>query len=234
MTFLAGSNAMRLRQSLIILLLFFPPFSAAAHVSTPTEKTERLHNVANSIAGRGGPSVAISGASLSINGTTVWLGGTISSWMKVLPSEPRCTKAGTSITTCIWDEFGITVGSDRRDLTKVKFVNIQLGWDESDQMLGRSSSSPAKLFQGRLTLDGFTFDSTTSFRDIGMRADKRRELRCGGHYCGHPWGRFSSAANLSFWLDSGDDLGHVTELSISCVDTDACRALIPKTTLRPH
>lgn len=177
---------------------------------------------------RAHPKIAIKDSTITIDGKTVWMGGRFEEWKRVLPGEARCFASKKNITLCIWDEIGFELGSDLADVERVEFVRVTLRSQHRMLQQEHNPWAPRGIFRGELEIDGFRFDADTEFRHIGEKASKKRELTCGGRYCGRPYGLFSNVAEISFRLDSGSDRGHVTDFSISCDSTESCKNLIPE------
>jgi hypothetical protein len=79
------------------------------------------------------------------------------------------------MTLCIWDEWGLQVGSDGTKNNGVKFLSLDFILTEDDRMIDKStrrdratnkispSYLPEEVFPGYLELDGVAMDSTTKF-----------------------------------------------------------------------
>jgi len=173
------------------------------------------------------PKIAIKDSTITIGDTVVWMGGKFEDWERALPKGARCSAMRKGMKLCIWDELGLELGSDMADFERVEFIRITL--KHRPQTLSRDENpwAPRGIFHGELEIDSFRIDADTEFRRIGQNTSRKRELTCGGHYCGRPYGLFNSVAQISFRLDSNHDRGRVTDFAISCESTVSCRKLIP-------
>jgi hypothetical protein len=172
-------------------------------------------------------SIILMKSTIKIDGKEVWLGDRIENWISTISGKARCSHKRNSLKLCVWDDMGLEIGTDLVDTTRVAFVNINLAFDQYTAPADRLPAAPTGLFGGHLELDGFAFNATTQFRQVGLHADRMRELTCGGRSCGSPYGLFSEAARLYFRLDRGSDKGYVVRMSIDCFSTEKCAALIP-------
>jgi hypothetical protein len=172
-------------------------------------------------------SIVIKATTIKIDGKEVWLGDKIDTWISTIQGKARCNQEKNSLKLCVWDEIGLEIGTDLTDTKRVAFININLTFDRHAAPEDRLPAAPTGVFDGYLELDGFAFNASTQFRQIGLHADRKRELTCGGRSCGNPYGLFSKAARLYFELDRGSDSGYVVTMSIDCFSTAKCAALIP-------
>ena len=171
------------------------------------------------------PVIAVSGSELKINGTTVWLGDTLTAWKRVLGGAPNCYDAGL-IVTCVWHSNGLSIGTDHVDKTRVTFIVLDLTI-ETPELGERAPSWPKSPFHGTLELDGVPIHAKTKFRELRRQVPLTRELRCGGSDCGNPSAAFSAGANIDLSLASRSESSHILSFSISCSSTMACSELIP-------
>ncbi len=174
------------------------------------------------------PTVVIKNSTITINKRLVWMGGELSQWKSALGGSPRCIEKKSSLTVCIWDDFGIEVGTDADQREKIKFLNIHFATAEAIEGFAPSNYSATGLFGGHLELDGFAITRITEFRSIRENAAAGRDLRCGGRDCSNPSGGFSDGASLYMQLNSQSDSGKLLGFSIACTVTKDCIDLIPK------
>lgn len=171
------------------------------------------------------PFVAVSGSDIKINGKTVWFGDTLVNWKRALGGAPACYDEGIII--CVWHAHGLSLGTDDRDKTRVKFMTLNLTIEPAAPG-ERTASWPQSPFRGSLELDGIAIDSTTIFRNVLRQAPPARELRCGDRGCGNPIAAFSDGANIHMALVRRSENSPILQFSISCTSTSACVKLIPE------
>lgn len=71
----------------------------------------RKHGVPRGVARGARPEIIIKGEVIYFNGTSVRIGESLASWGKVLSSGKRCS-TGDGITICVWDSWGLEIGTD--------------------------------------------------------------------------------------------------------------------------
>lgn len=154
-------------------------------------------------------------------------GDGLSSWKKNIPGTPRCS--GSGMTFCIWDDFGLEVGTGNANPKKVKFFNINLNIkdDHEDFMEivypnGRPGEksldlTPHRAFPGYLELNGFGIDTETKFWEIRGGSIENGKLHCGLLDCSNPSGHFGGRIKIYFTLDGGSENGTVKDIGLNVV-----------------
>lgn len=169
----------------------------------------------------------IKGEVIYFNGVGLRIGDSLAYWKKTLSVGAQCG-TGDGITVCVWDDWGIEVGTNEDVKPKVEFINIFLNFVDVDgndtgkvnTSFGKSGRSKNDkelrlAFSGYLELDGFGIDSKTKFWEIKASTKDKRGLKCGLLDCSHPAGIFGNRARIFLTLNGNDDNATVRQFSIS-------------------
>lgn len=156
------------------------------------------------------------------------LGESIETWKEKIPAKPRCFEGG--MTHCLWDDYGLEVGTGSKNDNKVVFIHIHISIDKSYERPGRADypdGRPAKPqkdnvphhpFSGYLELNGVGIDAETEFWEIPAGSIDNNQLKCGLSDCSHPGGPFSEHANIYLRLDGMSEHGRLRTLQIGSAD----------------
>jgi hypothetical protein len=172
------------------------------------------------------PKIVLTQNKIYFNESEMKMGGSISSWKKIIAGNPRCITS--SIIFCIWDDLGLEVGTDSKINQHVRFVNLHLNFSEEDESLARVTTksseeaglkySPRQVFSGYLEIDGFGIDSNTKFWELRAGANSKNKMHCGLRDCSHPSGPFGPHVNIYLTLDGPRETDKVLELGLSSSD----------------
>jgi len=170
------------------------------------------------------PQIILSKNEIHFDGKKLVLGEPIESWKEKILAKPRCFDNG--MTLCVWDEYGLEVGTGYKNLNKVQFMNIYINADHSNENVGKADypdgrpakpledNMPYRTFSGYLELNGVGIDAKTEFREVQAGSVANRTLHCGLLDCSHPSGPFGEHANISLTLDGRNERGRLLELGI--------------------
>ena len=172
------------------------------------------------------PAIIIKGDQIFVDGKLLWLGDSMAVWKAAILGTPRCSEPQL-VVVCKWDDLGVQIGSGQSDMTKVKFININLAYPE-DLFSTENELSPKKLFSGYLELDGVAIDSETKYGAIRRNIDPNRNMTCGIRSCTEPTAAFNSGATIYLSLQGSTDQSRLYSFSLSCKSDESCKALIPK------
>lgn len=151
----------------------------------------------------------------------------LTKWKKTIGSTPRCFEDGTIF--CVWEDYGLEIGTSAKHPGKVKFINIYISFDPDDQQIGRADypdgrpaeppedDTPHRPFTGYLEFNGVGIDAKTEFWEIQAGRTKNKSLRCGILDCSHPRGAFGEHATIGFVLDGKNEHGRIKRIGISYV-----------------
>lgn len=162
------------------------------------------------------------------DGKKLGLGESMDVWKKKIPTSPRCFADG--MTLCVWDDYGLEVGTDHKNPNKVRFMNIYISIDHSFTLArsanhpdGRPAKPPEddmphQTFSGYLEMNGVGIDAETEFWEIPAGSSDNRTLHCGVLDCSHPSGPFGEHVNISLKLDGRNERGHLRGIGVGIVD----------------
>ncbi len=174
------------------------------------------------------PEIVLKGSSIYFNSKLLKLGDTLERWKKVL-GEGRCRGRPSEMTLCIWDEYGLEVGTEWRSHPAqiVNFMEIQISLVKKDPAEALFTTNadgspspptidwrPAKPFPGYLEIDQFGIDAKTKFWEIRSSVDISRNLRCGLRDCRFPKGAFGKLDDLSMHLTTDSEQGTLESLRV--------------------
>lgn len=191
----------------------------------------KKHGVPRVVARGARPEIIIKGEVIYFNGGGVRIGESLASWEKVLSAGRRC-RTGDGITICLWDNWGLEIGTDDKKKPSVQFMNLFLSLvDDDGENSGKVNASDGKnnrsenrvmlrrAFSGYLELDGFGIDSKTKFWEIQSET-RDGKLTCGLRDCSHPGGAFGKKANIFLILNGNSDQATLRQFSISADNVD--------------
>ncbi|SEN37491.1 hypothetical protein SAMN05428959_1011422 [Duganella sp. CF517] len=172
------------------------------------------------------PEIIIKDEFIYFNGKKLFMGASLQAWKNGLAGSPRCSKDG--IVICVWEEYGLQLGTGEGKDPKVKFINIYLSFvDEDGKDLGRENYPGGKAalptddwqvheaFPGYLELDGYGIDANSKFWEIKAGTKNKRELRCGIKDCATPRGAFGDRGELQFRLNGSRETSTIRKFSVS-------------------
>jgi len=199
-------------------------FSDSTHPKD-SKKVAKLPRSSNTAAK---PRIIIDKSTIIVNGTQVWMGDSLENWKTALSGTPKCYFHKNSMAECVWHENGITIGTDRDDQSRVKFINLNINLHAPPDGIERLPTVPTASFKGYLELDGNAIRSTTEFRELLRASGPVRNLRCGGSDCAAPTGSFNDGASLYLNLNSRSVSGNILIFSISCLSMRICMDSVPE------
>ena len=171
------------------------------------------------------------------NSEKLKLGEPLTKWKKAIGSAPRCFEDG--IIFCVWDDYGLEIGTGDKHPGRVKFINIHISFDPDNQQIGRADypdgrpaeppedDTPHRPFTGYLEFNDVGIDAKTEFWEVQAGRTESKSLRCGILDCSHPRGAFGEHANIGFVLDGRNEHGRIKRIGISYVsEWKVCRLLL--------
>lgn len=162
------------------------------------------------------------------NGKELRIGEPLSSWKDVIPGKPRCIEE--SIILCLWDDFGLVVGTADKTGKKVRFMNLYLNFMEDERNLvpvnypdGRPAKKlpdylPHRAFSGYLEIEDVGVDAKSEFGNIQRKLANKIAFHCGLHDCSHPISSFGNQVDIYLRLNGGRSNANVLEVSLSATD----------------
>lgn len=174
------------------------------------------------------PEIILEKGKIFFNGKELKFGQSVENWKEIISGTPRCL--GKGMTLCIWDDFGLNVGTDHGSPQRVRFFNLQMSISEIDRNIGRANYPdgrsageppdlmPHQVFRGYLELDGFGIDAETKFWEIQSGANPDRRLHCGMFDCSHPAGAFGENVHIYLVLDGRGEHDRLREFSLNAAD----------------
>jgi hypothetical protein len=197
------------------------------------EKAQEMENLGRPRVVKKGakPEIIIKGETITIDGKTVAVGGTLDSWKNALPGTPSCEvgnpRKKLAATICYWHHAGIELLTFHSNFDAVKQVSIYLNlesfeasdhvitYPDGTKVMPKGRFQPDHAFPGYLEIDGYGIDSKTEFWEVSRSVDPQRNLHCGTLDCSHPGGYFSDLASLYLRLNNTSERGNIYEISIS-------------------
>ena len=177
------------------------------------------------------PEIKIVKDEIHFNGKKLLLGSPLELWRDTLLGNPRCIKKG--ITTCVWEEYGLQVGTDESAHPRVKYLNIYLSFSDGDgrdigkqnypegkEGLSKTDWQVHEVFLGYLEMDGYGIDAKTKFWEVRSATKNVRNLRCGIRECSSPRGTFGDHAQMQLSLNGNKESSTVQQISIAQYDEE--------------